>query len=139
MIKTELVSLCQQQAQQKKAQEYSVYVQKQRKRSKAKRVVTGILVTTFFITVFGIAGKQDVETLQAKQVEAKEITTESEQKYIVRYGTMENNLIGTEDGNKWSLIDGPEYKDGTEVRVLFDSRETKDAKDDAIIDITERR
>jgi hypothetical protein len=63
-----------------------------------------------------------------------------EQKYIVRYGTTCNYgaVIVTEDGNEWTLIDAPEYENGTEVRVLFDSRETKNVTDDIIIDVTER-
>ena len=132
MIKTEMISLCQQQAQQRKAQEYSAYVQRKRR---TKKAVTGILVATFFIAAFGATGKSDLETIQAK-----EMKTESEQKYIVRYGIMESkDLIVTQDGNLWELIDGPEYENGTEVRVLFDSCETEDVTDDIIIDITERR
>ena len=134
MIKTELVSLCQQQAQQRKAQEYVLHVQRKRR---TKKAVTGILVAAFFITGFGVTGKSDLETIQAKQVIAKE--NESEQKYIVRYGIMEDSeTILTRDGNLWSLA-GPEFETGTEVRVLFDSCETVDVTDDIIIDITERR
>lgn len=78
---------------------------------------------------------------------AKLSTTESkahepeEQKYIVRYGTTHNygSTIITEDGNEWTLIDAPEYENGTEVRVLFDSNKTENVTDDIIIDVTERR
>ena len=137
MLKTELISLCQQQARQRKAQEYSAYVQKQRKLNKTKKVATAILVTAFFVTAFTVTGKQDLETIQAKEVKAMET---SEQKYIVRYGFMDSKgLIVTHDGNLWELIDGPEYENGTELRVLFDSNETVDVTDDIIIDITERR
>ena len=64
-----------------------------------------------------------------------------EQKYIIRYGITYDygSTIVTEDGNEWTLIDAPEYEDGTEVRVLFDSRETKKVTDDIIIDVTERK
>ena len=64
-----------------------------------------------------------------------------EQKYIVRYGiTYEyGSVIVTEDGNEWTLTDAPEYENGTEVRVLFDSNETKNVTDDIIIDVTERK
>lgn len=64
-----------------------------------------------------------------------------DQQYIVRYGTTYNygSTIITEDGNEWTLIDAPEYENGTEVRVLFDSNKTKNVTDDIIIDVTERR
>ena len=131
MIKTELVALCQEKTNQQKAIEYSNAVQRKRR---VKKAVTGILVAAFFITGFGIVGKADLETIQAK-----EMKTESEQKYIVRYGVMEDEeTILTRDGNLW-LLAGPEFETGTEVRVLFDSMETIDATDDVIIDITERR
>lgn len=137
MIRTEMISLCQQKAQQQKAQEYVLHVQKQRKQKRIRKAVTGIIVAAFFITGIGLVGKQDLETIQAKEVKAMET---SEQKYIVRYGIMEGkDLIVTQDGNLWELIDGPEYENGTELRVLFDSMETTDATDDVIIDITERR
>ena len=130
MLKEELVSVAQQ-----KAKEYSKSVQRQRRIHRLKKVAIGISMATFFIAAIGITGKADLETIQAK-----EMKTESEQKYIVRYGFMESkDTIVTEDGNLWELIDGPEYENGTEVRVLFDSMGTKEVEDDVIIDITERR
>lgn len=67
--------------------------------------------------------------------------SEMEQQYIVRYGTTYNwgSIIVTEDGNEWALTDAPEYTNGTEVRVLFDSNKTQIVTDDIIIDVTERR
>ena len=139
MIKTEFIALAQSKANQRRAEEYSVQVQKLRKQKRIRKAVTGVLVAAFFVTSFAIVGKSDLETIQAKQVEAKE-NTESEQKYIIRYGIMEDSeTIVTEDGNQWTLIDGPEHANGTELRVLFDSNETVDVTDDIIIDITERR
>ena len=136
MIKTEFIALVQSKANQQKAIKYSVSVQR---KCRTKKAVTGILVAAFFVVSFAIVGKADLETIQAKEVKAKE-KTESETKYLVRYGFMESkDLIVTHDGNFWELIDGPEYENGTEVRVLFDSCKTKDITDDIIIDITERR
>ena len=69
-------------------------------------------------------------------------TNEAEQqKYIVRYGITYDwgSTIITEDGNEWTLIDAPEYENGTEVRVLFDSNDTTLVTDDMIIDVTERK
>lgn len=62
------------------------------------------------------------------------------QKYIIRYGVTYDYgaTIITEDGNTWTLEDAPDYQDGTEVRVLFDSNGTNDATDDIIIDMTQR-
>ena len=68
-------------------------------------------------------------------------TSEPEQqKYIVRYGITYDwgSTIITDDGNEWTLIDAPEYENGTEVRVLFDSNNTRNVTDDMIIDVTER-
>ena len=66
---------------------------------------------------------------------------QSEQQYIVRYGTTYDygSTIVTEDGNEWTLIDAPEFENGMEVRVLFDSNKTQKVTDDIIIDVTERR
>ena len=60
---------------------------------------------------------------------------EYEQKYIIRFGEIisETEII-TEDGNVWLGEDLPEDR---YVRILFDSRETKNVEDDIIIDITE--
>ena len=67
--------------------------------------------------------------------------TETEQKYIVRYGIAYDfgTVIVTEDGNEWCIQDAPELPYGQKVRVLFDSRETVEVDDDIIIDITERK
>ena len=75
--------------------------------------------------------------MQANAKTAKE-KPEVMQQYIVRYGTTYDygSTIITEDGNEWALIDAPEYEDGTEVRVLFDSNKTKIVTDDIIIDVT---
>lgn len=136
MIKTELVALCQQKANERKANEY---VQKNNIKRKCKKAVYVIAAITFFITAFGKVGKDELESEGV--VFAKEIETEHEQKYVVRYGITKDGgeTILTEDGNGWKLIDPPEYEDGTEVRVLFDSKETMEVYDDEIIDITERQ
>lgn len=121
-----MASFCQ---RNRKAREYSWNVRKQRiKRIKgnAFRVTAVILL----LTLAGIAGNFDY---------IAEAHSEPEQQYIVRYGiiSMDGDIL-TEDGNRWTLIDGPEISNGTAVRVLFDSKETVNPKDDIIIDITER-
>lgn len=121
-----MASFCQ---RNRKAREYSWNVRKQRiKRIKgnAFRVTAVILL----LTLAGIAGNFDY---------IAEAHSEPEQQYIVRYGiiSMDGDIL-TEDGNRWTLIDGPEISNGTAVRVLFDSKKTVNPKDDSIIDITER-
>ena len=71
----------------------------------------------------------DVQQAKAEQILNKE------QKYIVRFGEIvsETEII-TEDGNVWLGEDFPEER---YVRILFDSNETKNVKDDIIIDITD--
>ena len=63
-----------------------------------------------------------------------------EHQYIVRYGTteyVEDHMdLKTTDGI-WSIEDPPEFEDGTTVRILFDSHNTKKPNDDTVIDVTE--
>ena len=136
-MKMETVALCQQKANERRAAEYVAKNNKKRNKAKCKKVVMGTLIAAFFIASCGIVGKNDLEAEGI--VLAKE--SETEQKYIVRYGITEDGgeTILTEDGNGWKLIDPPEYEDGTEVRVLFDSKETMEVEDDEIIDMTERQ
>jgi hypothetical protein len=79
-----------------------------------------------------------VMEIKAYNLEEQQKTVE--QQYIVRYGTTydHGSTIVTEDGNEWTLIDAPEYENGTEVRVLFDSNRTQNITDDIIIDVTEK-
>lgn len=101
------------------------------------------IVLAVFITQSILAGTESkayVEPIKIQGEPVKQIESE-EQQYIVRYGTTYNygSTIITEDGNEWTLIDAPEYENGTEVRVLFDSNKTQNVTDDIIIDVTERR
>ena len=63
-----------------------------------------------------------------------------EQKYLVRYATVQSiskeGVTTYRDtyGNEWEYQDAPLEKN---VRLLFDSRNTKDIHDDIIVDITE--
>ena len=68
------------------------------------------------------------------------VSDRREQPYIVRYGTVnwnhEKMELLIEDG-VWILEDPPEYENGTKVRILFDSKGTKRAMDDVVIDLIE--
>lgn len=128
MLKEELVLVAQQ-----KAIEYSRDVRRQRKLRKAKKVVTGILVTAFFIVGIGAVGKNDLESegiVLAKETESfQELTRNGK----IRY----KNLIETEEGYLWKAdINFPE---GTEVTVLFSDNGTTNPIDDIVLDVTERR
>lgn len=58
--------------------------------------------------------------------------------YTIKYGTWEDGIIITEDGHLWGIYwDGPEFENGTEVRVMFDCRDTATEMDDIIIDVVE--
>lgn len=107
---------------------------------KAKALITlAMTVSAALALTSSIVVLAKVSTLTATQtVVPKEI---EEQQYIIRFGTTYDwgSTIITEDGNEWTLIDAPEYEDGTEVRVLFDSNRTTKVTDDFIIDVTERR
>ncbi len=108
----------------------------QAKRKRRIETIKGYMALAFIIVAVGLVGKMDCES--EIKADAKEVA--AEQRYIVRYGITEDygSIILTEDGNEWTLINAPEYEDGTEVRVLFDSNETESVLDDIIMDVTER-
>ena len=133
MVNTDLAALVQSKANERKAIEYSNKVRRQRKLRKAKKVVTGILVTAFFIAGIGAVGKNDLESegiVLAKETESfQELTRNGK----IRY----KNLIETEEGYLWKAdINFPE---GTEVTVLFSDNGTTNPIDDIVLDVTERR
>ena len=136
----ETVALCHQQMQERKATEYVAKNEKKRKQAKHKKVVIGVLMAAFFIAALKIVGDNDLESEGIVLAKETETIQAEVQKYIVKYGTSENNgnKMVTEDGHEWNLIDAPEIPTGTEVRILFESNGTLDPDDDVIIDITER-
>lgn len=107
------------------------------KRKLLKYGLCGLGIAGWFVAL-GIVGTNELQTIKANDTTAA-TEAETEQKYIVRYGVAYDygTTIITSDGNEWTLEDAPEYEDGTEVRVLFDSCETSDVTDDVIIDVTE--
>ena len=122
------------------AKAYSKSIQKKRNKRKEKlQIAIGILGFAGVIFLSGIVGNFDYEEAKAKEKGNKSATEMTEQKYIVRNGNIYGDKIVTTDGNEWLLIDAPIYSEGTEVRVLFDSKGTVKATDDEIIDITERQ
>ena len=135
MIKTEFIGLCNANAENKKKERKAKAYSDGLKRKHRVATIKGCMGIVLFLVAAGIVGGQEMEIHASETV-----VMETEQKYIVRYGVTENygSTIKTEDGNEWTLIDAPEYADGTEVRVLFDSKETLSETDDEIIDVTER-
>lgn len=133
-IKTEFIKLCNQNHEklvaQRRAAEYLAH-NKEKRRQKTINVLLAVFTVFICTLAFCI-----IHTDKANA----NVAEETKQKYIVRYGTTFDygSTIITHDGNIWTLIDAPEYTDGTEVRVLFDSMETPSPLDDIIIDITER-
>ena len=103
-----MASFCQ---RNHKARDYSWNVRKQRIK-KIKGIAFCITALVSLLTFAGIAGNFDY---------VAEAHSEPEQQYIVRYGiiSMNGDCILTEDGNRWTLIDGPEISNGTAIRVLF--------------------
>lgn len=85
---------------------------------------TSIVIVLFIILPIGLTYASD----------------KREQPYVVRYGTVNWNQekmeLLTEDG-VWTLEDPPEYENDTKVRILFDSKGTKKATDDVVIDLIE--
>lgn len=118
-----------------KAKKYSTRI----KRERRLEIIKGCMAIALIFVCAGIVGKMDYES-EIKANAAIESEIETEQKHIVRYGVTSEwgSIIETEDGNIWTLEDAPEFEDGTEVRVLFDSNETVSSLDDVIIDVVER-
>ncbi len=116
-------------------------------KTRVKEIILGTALVVGMFTMLAISGTSDYEVAKAEQEyreENPETTVHtfedgSEQEYIVRYGTTKfyGEKITTEDGNVWWCPDPPELKDGTRVRVLFESNGTYDPSDDTIIDIVE--
>lgn len=105
-----------------------------------------ILIVTMGITIFFVMPFLGGCITAIPPTENVSVTTETEepqeqeQKYIVKYATpseyTDNGIIYVDtNGDKWEVIDPPEIEG--DVRLLFDSKETKDVSDDTIIDITE--
>lgn len=105
-----------------------------------------LFITTMGITIFFVMPFLGGCITSVPPTENVSITTETEeqepteQKYIVKYATpseyTDDGIIYVDtNGDKWEVIDPPEIEG--DVRLLFDSKETKDVSDDVIIDITE--
>ena len=113
-------------------------------KAKTKEVlITTMGITIFFVMPFlggcitSVPPKENVSLTTETETEEPQ---EQEQKYIVKYATpskyTDDGIIYVDtNGDEWHVIDPPEI-DG-DVRLLFDSKETKDVSDDTIIDITE--
>ena len=138
MIKTELVALCQQKENERKASEYVARNERKRKQAKRKKAVLGTFLTAFFIASCGIVGKNDLESEGI--VVAKEIETESETEIEVTHTLngkiMYKNLIETEEGYRW--IYDTDLPEGTEVTVNFNDNGTINPIDDIVLEVTER-
>jgi hypothetical protein len=93
------------------------------------------VVGTGILCGWKLGERNDAMEVKAMETEAPEI-----QEYIANYGVAHcyGAVIQTEDGNIWTLKDAPEFEEGTEVRVLFNSNKTETVLDDEIIDVTER-
>ena len=127
----------------KDAYEYKRSIRKQREIRKAFAV--GFLCFVLIPFVAGLITDIPMKTkgAEASTPTTETVTTETEQKYIVRYALAKeidpNTGVTTYedlDGNLWEAIDAPTNV-GQRARILFDSKETKDVADDEIIDITE--
>ena len=105
-----------------------------------------IIIVTTGITIFFVMPFLGGCITAVPPTENVSITTETEptepteQKYIVKYATppeyTDDGIIYVDtNGDEWHVIDPPEIEG--DVRLLFDSKETKDVSDDVIIDITE--
>lgn len=126
-------------------------IRKERARAKSKRIrrkramacVKVCLAGVMTLAVVGagiLCGWKLGERRDAMEVKAMETEAPEIQEYIASYGIAYcwGAAIQTEDGEIWFLEDAPEFENGTEVRVLFNSNGTENVEDDIIIDVTER-
>lgn len=110
------------------------------KRNRRKKLMKICLTCFYVIMIVGIGILIGAKTTEKMEVKAAQESVVEIHEYIIRYGTAHcyGAVIETEDGNIWTLEDAPEFEDGTEVRVLFNSNKTETVLDDVIIDVTER-
>lgn len=115
-----------------RARAYSMNVRRKRAMVRERFGIGLATITGIMFVCIIIGSKIDMEVKAAMETEVQE--------YIVRYGTTycSGEVVVTEGGQIWTLEDAPEFDDGTEVRVLFNSNKTETVLDDVIIDVTER-
>ena len=114
MFKEELVLVCQQKAQERKANEYIEKNKKKRKQMKRKKVVIGTLIATFFLVGCKIVGDNDLESMGI--VVAQE--TESETTETIDGVVFYKDVILCED-NYRRRYEEKQYAEGTEVVVEY--------------------
>ena len=109
-------------------------------KEKAKKVLNPYLLLG---VVCGTLIWMASELLVGPMLSVQPLSQSQEQKYIVRNcifvwteQTDYAQLID-EHGNIWEIVDPPEYANGTVLRVLFDSQQTAEVTDDAVIDLSE--
>ena len=126
-----------------KAQAKAKRIRRKRAMACVKASVVGVMslavVGTGILCGWKLGERNDAMEVKAMETEVTTETTEI-QEYIASYGITHcyGAVIETEDGHIWTLTDAPEFEEGTEVRVLFNSCGTESVEDDIIIDVTER-
>ena len=128
MVKTDLVAL----TQQKRAEEYSRKVAKKRR---IKKVVTYVILATFFIAGWKIVGDNDLKA--EKIVMAKETEIKTEEPILNIEGKVwHKNFVETDDG--FLRPTNTTLPEGTEVIVYYNDNGTVHPKDDHIYDVVKK-
>ena len=135
MIKTELVALCQQKANERKANEYMQKNNKRRKQVKMLKTVMYTVAIAFIIAGLGIVGSNDLESIGVNAKES-EIETVLEVTHTENGKIKYKDLIQTEEGYLWKY--DTEFPEGTEVTVDFNDNGTTNPLDDVVLDVNKR-
>ena len=134
MIKTELVAVCQQKSQERKANEYIQKNNNRRKQVKMGKTILYAVAVAFIAAGLGIVGNNDLESMG---VNAKEVETEISNKRETIGGKVLHKHVILCDDEYWREYADNVYADGTRVVVEYDGKGTEDPNDDIVFDVKE--
>ena len=137
MFKEELVAVCQQKAQERKANEYIAENKRKRKQMKCKKAVYGIVVAAFFIAALAIVGKNDLESEGIVLAKESEISCENSEHSIIDGVVFYKDVIICDDNYRRRYKE-KQYEEGTEITVEYDDNGTENPNDDIVFDVYKR-
>ena len=138
MFKEELVLVCQQKAQERKANEYIEKNKKKRKQMKRKKVVIGTLIATFFLVGCKIVGDNDLESMGIVVAQETESETSYENTETIG-GTVFHKHVIVCDDDYWRKYENNVYEGGTRVVVEYNGNGTEDPGDDIVKSVERER
>ena len=137
MIKTELVAVCQQKTQERKANEYVQKNNRKRKQVKMRKTILYTIAVAFIVAGLGIVGNNDLESMGVNAKESEtEISLENNEHETIGGTVFHKHIILCDDNYRRPYADNV-YADNTRVVVEYDSKGTEDPGDDIVFDVRE--